>query len=180
MIITEGIDGSGKSTIISEICLMTGRSIKHAGGPPVDATNYLKRLDQYRVLPEAVLCDRHPLISELIYGRILRGHTVIGEDILWKCIITCIVRNNPIFLWCEPSKDTDILLQDKVHKSEKHLVEVFASRHRIAEQYKKMGLALKDMGAKVIVYDRFSDNMHETIAKVLKAEQHLLITRRHV
>lgn len=80
-VIVEGPDGSGKTTLIQlllaqpdlELELMP-RSSSSTGGPVKDLAKWVEH-DLGRFGPSyRALYDRYPLISELIYGPLLRGY----------------------------------------------------------------------------------------------------------
>lgn len=80
MIIVEGPDGGGKTTLIERILAQYPRTLQlHArasegvSGPVPDLYEWaLKDLNTWGQQPLSVY-DRHPLISEYIYGPIVRG-----------------------------------------------------------------------------------------------------------
>lgn len=82
LIVVEGVDGSGKTTLIqnfrqvaSRLCWTFARS-----GPPqgtedlIQTVRFVSRHTAYNI---PLICDRHPLISEPIYGPIVRGKSLI-------------------------------------------------------------------------------------------------------
>jgi len=96
MIIVEGMDNSGKSTLIEhlgkELCLPTARS------------NYV-RANQSEVRewanwanasPRPLIVDRHPAISDLIYGKIIRGFTHSSESFAQE------MRARHFLIYCSP------------------------------------------------------------------------------
>src|SRR5690242_17573223 len=83
-IIVEGPDGAGKSTLIDHLkeafsLPQAPRFSTSEGGPKAelfklawdDVTSWKNRMG-------TVIYDRHPLISDMIYGPVLRGHVAPG------------------------------------------------------------------------------------------------------
>lgn len=80
MIVVEGVDGSGKSTLINSLSYelklkVHPRASSSVGGPVKDIFGWAARdLDQWHQQSTPHIYDRHPLISEPIYGPVVRGH----------------------------------------------------------------------------------------------------------
>lgn len=83
MIIVEGPDGAGKSTLVERLQLDTGlplheRASDSLTGPVSDLWGWVCRdLGSWDTQPLA-LYDRHPMISEYVYGPITRGKLPMG------------------------------------------------------------------------------------------------------
>lgn len=70
MIIVEGMDATGKSTLIEKIQVATGWPVYKSGGPEKYPGEILDRCVVFKDLPEQVICDRHPVISQQVYSKI--------------------------------------------------------------------------------------------------------------
>lgn len=85
MIILEGPDGSGKTNLSRHLHERLGleinpRMVTSEGGPN-EATLYRQMHDDLLTWDKSVeprIYDRHPLISEFIYGPIVRGRMSVG------------------------------------------------------------------------------------------------------
>lgn len=79
MIILEGPDGAGKSTLVKQLSHdldlpVAKRACTSTGGPVDDLGSWAARdVSRWRQFPLS-LYDRHPFISEYIYGPALRGY----------------------------------------------------------------------------------------------------------
>jgi hypothetical protein len=68
MIIIEGIDATGKSSLAQKISDHTGWPIKESEGPEKFPGEIITRMKLYLGLPHTTIFDRHPVISQCIYG----------------------------------------------------------------------------------------------------------------
>lgn len=83
MLIVEGPDGAGKTTLVTHLCDELGvevrvRSSTSEHGPVDDLWEWVKA--DMASDPHWGIYDRHPLISETIYGPILRGEVRLGGE----------------------------------------------------------------------------------------------------
>ncbi|GAA3762076.1 hypothetical protein [Salinactinospora qingdaonensis] len=78
LIILEGCDGVGKSTLARRIAHMHGHRILHSGVSPEGTDLVIHYTHAIQALEHSVM-DRS-FISELVYGPLFRGHTRISTD----------------------------------------------------------------------------------------------------
>jgi len=87
-IVVEGLDGTGKSTLASALHQNNPSALKFVSEGPATPNEFWRRNAILRELCESksdVICDRHPAISEHVYGDIcrntgplIRSHLVIA------------------------------------------------------------------------------------------------------
>lgn len=98
MIIVEGLDNTGKTTLVKELVNRLGIPSMIRVRPKAE-TEF--RIDLLRVLTDGPwIMDRHPIISEMVYGPILRGGMVIEEDNLNA--LATLIDQSPMFIYCRP------------------------------------------------------------------------------
>lgn len=158
----EGPDGSGKSTLVGVISADRGPgpSTVETEGPPATWVECLRRIDA-RVAP-GLLCDRSSgLVSELVYGPVLRGGVLApgGEDELWRLVGS--VKHAVVFVHCRPDR-----LEPRARPGEdpEHLRAVGANLGRIRDRYDEVMLRVASMGARVVRYDRSPRSLEEVLA----------------
>ena len=107
MIIVEGMDNTGKTRLSAHLAQKFG--LVHVKSPK-DRTNLVGDALTLLILnPREAVLDRFSVISEAIYGPILRGGTkfdgYVGQ---WKFYMEKLVQCRPLILYCKPP-DTKIL-----------------------------------------------------------------------
>lgn len=83
MIVIEGFDGAGKTTLIQRLQLdLPYHLILRTSGPPPDSESLYRALGVFEKVSTysgLILTDRHPEISESIYGPTLRGSSFLVQ-----------------------------------------------------------------------------------------------------
>lgn len=107
MIVVEGPDGSGKTTLIREIqaqfsVTIAPRVVSKDAEAMVDLKKWVE--EDNKKLGQGVVYDRHRLISETIYGPILRDHPEPGfDDLEWLASqMQWFYRKKPVIIYCLP------------------------------------------------------------------------------
>lgn len=157
MIIVEGPDGSGKSALIELLHKMTGMDVFHRGGPPVDREEALKQMSR-TFTQFGMILDRTIFVSEIVYGHALRGKTVVDQELLWEGLRR-LVGMNALFVFCRPKDGTlrrafeKSITKLKAWKTKEHCQEVTEKFDEIVAGYDWIYEELKQLGAKVLIYE---------------------------
>lgn len=107
MIIVEGMDGTGKSGLIKRLSDITGipihtRASSSVEGPVRDLVDWAEEDVTTWGKQPAQLYDRHPLVSEYIYGPCVRGQI---DPMFYGPIfrqLSYVFRNNALVIFCDP------------------------------------------------------------------------------
>jgi hypothetical protein len=108
MVIVEGMDNTGKSTLVS----MLGKTfhltqVRHSPKLPWERREllaYLPALAQFdQLLKRRVIVDRWPPISESVYGSVLRKADRLRSY----------YRGGSLVIWCNPPRDTVLDFGDR-------------------------------------------------------------------
>lgn len=97
MIVVEGVDNSGKSALIRALRLVLPTwQVQGSEGPPKHKGEMDERVTRYLDLPTTTIFDRHPCVSQPIYG-MMRTHTdSINPELIERFYFT-----NPLFIYCD-------------------------------------------------------------------------------
>lgn len=156
----EGPDGSGKSTVVPEIGRMLGLRVVQTEDPPKSWSECVRRIDR-RIRP-GIVCDRSSgLISELVYGPVLRGGTIFDEGYIWSIVQS--VSRAVLFIYCRPPIG-DMVVRTRPGESPSHTREVERKYRDIVDRYDRVMSLATESGATVLTYDR----TRSTIEEVLK------------
>lgn len=146
MIIVEGPDNSGKSTLVSTLIkeFKLTKLKPYKNGPPSnEEDNYYNSLS---IVNEAIrhpnkncICDRLSLIGESIYGPICRGKDLWVNSFGHKMkLLNSLRYMDPFIIYCRPP--TSIVLDMTSHKlkeydTEEHINQIKSNKRLILEAY---------------------------------------------
>lgn len=136
MIVLEGVDASGKSTLAKIISERFGWPIQPSEGPPHFPGEMNQRVEKYMHQGPRIY-DRHPCVSQIIYGK-MRSHLDPIDD--WR--IDLFYKSCPIFIYCEPGNKG---LNGHVHKpnqydSPEHLANVDKNYDALLVEYRRWAI----------------------------------------
>jgi len=114
-IVVEGPDGGGKTNLVNDLIKQTGmplhpRFVQSTGGPPVDLDiRVMQDFNNPTYQREAHIYDRHPMISEPIYGPIVRGEVRgMFRAPFWRDRYRTVLSQIAVLVWCLPPWSTVI------------------------------------------------------------------------
>lgn len=108
LVVVEGVDASGKSTLLENSREIRGRYfvlLRHSCRPlrPSDVSQLMTLVAGAWGLD--IVLDRHPLISEPIYGPILRGYDLASTLMTKEQIDRRLVKTVDKIIYCRPPAD---------------------------------------------------------------------------
>lgn len=152
-IVVEGCDGTGKTTLINELLtykrhrsdpqphfLMHERASRSKEGPVPDLDGWVdKDLSGLREQMPSVY-DRHPLISEPVYGPIIRG-SVPGKfnDGVWCTTGRGVLATYALVVWCVPPWEW--VRRNIENSQDNQMPGVMINARRIYDTYMDMSLS---------------------------------------
>ena len=155
LVVVEGPDGAGKSTLIYRLKQESKRHfvVLHRANPPENVSQIVGATD---ILSAAsfsdvnVVCDRHPFISEPIYGLTLRGKNLLeglyGHSMLRATLADTVDR----VIYCRPP--IEVIVENA--KNQHQLSGVHERILTLIEAYDEMmGSIRNELGIPVLRYD---------------------------
>lgn len=103
MILVEGPDNSGKTTLCARLHEEFDLGIVRRAGP-APKEEMEERVRALMMSTATVIHDRCPVFSEPVYGSVLRGGSVFGSK-NWE-YIWLLLWKNPLIIYCRPPKET--------------------------------------------------------------------------
>lgn len=100
IIVIEGMDNSGKTTLAEHLSQATGYSIQHSGGPPKFPGEINQRIAKFNALTN-IIFDRHAAISQPIY-RVCRGASNADGERVSVQLIDQFYATRPLLIYCDP------------------------------------------------------------------------------
>ncbi len=167
-IIVEGVDGSGKTTLLEDLRRTVKKRyfvmLRHSCRPLTskDAIQFYAMLSM--ASPElTLLVDRHPLISEPIYGPILRGKDLL-EEYSADFRLKMIQETTETLVYCRPN--TNRIVQclasnPQLTGVEQNIMRLIGAYDLVMQQI------AKSTNIRVIPYDWAADNALENLIAVL-------------
>lgn len=162
-VIVEGMDGTGKSTLVQELAKRLGRVPTHTGGPSYSQEDLLARMDEVEEFREG-LFDRCCHISNYIYA-------TADARPAWFSKAAYLARLNvmdPIVVHCSLGPDFEVLRRNvskevKPHKPPEYRERVLSQQVNIYAGYEDYFDALRYRypDFRVREYDYRSDDLNE-------------------
>jgi len=161
MIIVEGMDNSGKSTLIANIANRFGlKVIKRSGPPSANVTvavsareaeeAFILETLTFLVLNPQMIYDRFPIISEGIYGPLLRNKNVFDrEGTTWENWLDRLIQCNPLVVYCRPPEEKILCFSP----SREQMQGVTDNARLLIHRYDQLMDKLEKRGAMLIRHD---------------------------
>ena len=105
-IIIEGPDSTGKSTLANMIAQHVFLPIQPSEGPPQSQEEIVARAEWYLTLDNKIF-DRHPCVSEPIYGQFRDPRTHMPPELLDR-----FYQTRPLFIYCHGKAPGEHQLKD--------------------------------------------------------------------
>lgn len=128
MIVIEGMDNSGKSTLAQKIMEFMAKdrplTIQESEGPPKGSGEMNARVERYMGMKGTIFV-RHPCVSNPLYD-LVRPEEERGA--IRKDLIEQFYQHRPLFIYCDPLSRGLTNHVEKAHDDPEHI-------RRITEQY---------------------------------------------
>ena len=135
MIIVEGIDASGKSTLVDYLAKHLHMPVQRSEGPPKAPGEMNERLARYSHLPQTIF-DRHPVISQTIYSAM--RHSDIGFQEEWLTWLYDEIK--PTIIYCDPGGRGLAGHKRNVADTDEHLRQIEDNYQLLLDTYRRWAL----------------------------------------
>jgi len=137
VIVLEGPDNAGKSTLAQFLSRELGYTIQGSEGPPKGPGEMDQRLERYAKLPTTTIFDRHPVVSQPIYCSLRGGDPQFNvkhwEQWFYK-------EAQPTIIYCDPlERGLDGHKRNTVDTDE-HLQQIHDNYMLLTNSYRKWAL----------------------------------------
>lgn len=130
-IILEGPDNSGKTTLAGKLMKMgIPYTFQPGEGPPRSLEEINARATRYLKMDDTIF-DRHPCISEGIYGKHRPGYSWIHQDILDQ-----FNAEDHLIIYCESEAMGSHTHLAKDHDTVEHLALIYKHDQQIRQDYR--------------------------------------------
>lgn len=161
IVIVEGVDGSGKTTLLRDLRKQSKTYfwIASSSRRPQTLVNFqdaIHWIGQAGYLNLPIVCDRFPIISETVYGPILRGSNLLNKfNRRDQANATAVLNGVDRIIYCRPPKEQiahNLKQNPQMEGVIKHLP-------ALIKRYDDVMDSLRDDNIKVFHYDytRFVD-----------------------
>lgn len=136
IIVVEGADNSGKSTLISYLSKVLKLPVILGKGPPSSKEEINQRVESYFGY-DNVIFDRHPAVSNVIYDQFRKNPMPVDQDLVQRFYAT-----KPLFIYCrsddssleghqviDGETEEQIKLVEEHHRNIRLLYDVWALSH---------------------------------------------------
>jgi hypothetical protein len=164
-VIIEGPDGAGKSTLVSDVLSQLGfrqapRASSSLGGPVANLAAWT--VDDINAMTgrwESHVYDRHPVISEPVYGPVVRGLARPGFDsVPWLQTRRLAMYGRTRVVWCMPPMVE--VVRNVRASMDNQMDGVVAGIEQIYHAYE---IAAKRWGGMAIRYDYTQDTLGDVL-----------------
>lgn len=181
IIIVEGMDGTGKTTLVQQLAHrldMKPKKFVKSSGPDEDykltlvasTTSEIYELETASAEGRSIkrLYDRFPLISEAIYGSILRGHNCFGDR--YYSLRSRLLALKTVIIYCRPEKD---VIQNNVQQVPQ-MSGVLEHFDELLDAYDKLFLEFTEtpVNSYITIFDYTRDKIEELIYKIRRFYNH--------
>ena len=162
MIIVEGVDNSGKTTLIHQIQSAVNLPSEHSPSKLIIDGHIEEWLlwIEWTLVSEAAsyIFDRHPIISEPIYGPVLRNINLLSTtDYLER-----LLKTQPMIIFCDPPKH--VILE----RPKEEMENVQENIPTLIIRYRRFMTLLDKQGFFVLRYDYTKNRPDVIIRQVIR------------
>lgn len=168
MIIIEGPDNAGKSTLAEKLSKSIGVAVHHSGGPAKNDEEILHRAELVFDQTGPRIYDRVPFISDYVYRTVLKDKPSPFLDMnLVKRYLKRLKKIHPVIILCWPPVPVMMAMeghQRSAHETEEHFNRVKDNQEQFIHLYNQLFLDIPHYK-----YDYTADPLEDQFALVMMA-----------
>jgi len=149
MIIVEGFDNTGKTTLVKRLESTLGCTAKKSPGPKdtgiLFAWVQIQLRDSYN---RNILYDRFPVISDSVYGKHLRNRDPFRNTEDGRVLVEKVISRDPLIIWCDPGMGIALDFGER-----EQMKGVADKAKTLYLEYQEIMHKLSAMGASIIKYN---------------------------
>ena len=182
MIIIEGMDNSGKTTLIETLKGVHGNAVDIIKPPgPFSSSAELKdwmspEMDKCRTFQYnngMIRYDRFPIISELVYGPIVRGESMVDGPLFDETFHDLTSAAFPVtFIYCRPpdEKILDFGIREQMDGVREKSLELLYGYDHLMSEISQIILQTPDVKSSMILYDWTNPISHNIVLNAVESE----------
>lgn len=156
MLIIEGPDNSGKTTLCTDLRKRLGIPVVHSERPnPAWGAERILAHSNHQLLPKRIIRDRIYVISEYVYGRVIRGGSALRG--LHADALMDLYQRPYLIIYCRP--DDRAILDSQ---GREQMEGVLDKHQAIIQEYDKL-MGEVALNCKVVRYDYQSDRVDDLV-----------------
>lgn len=169
MMVLEGPDGAGKSTLARVLSNLTGAGVFHPGGAPDPGVLEILNKQCINMLEQGFICDRVNQISEYVYGPVMNDRKLTSLLKVIDFFNRCLSKGWPI-IYCRPVgiKYLAENQTSEVHDTEENTLKLKANHERLVEGYDEV-FSVSGAPSNVFVYSYNKPGALEHLLEFLRS-----------
>lgn len=182
MIIVEGMDNAGKTTLIETLKKIHGDAVDVIKPPgPFSSSKELKdwmgpEIDKCRTFQYnrgMVIYDRFPIISELVYGPIVREKSMVTGPVFDETFHELTSAAFPVtIIYCRPpnSRILDFGFREQMDGVRQKSLELLMGYDELMSEISKIILQTPDVKSSMVLYDWTNPISHNIVLSQVESE----------
>lgn len=168
ILILDGMDNTGKTTLARRICAEFGLNYLHSPSEyKYDFSKMISWAEDELNANQYALYDRFSPITDQVYGPVLRGGTPYHSDPKGRAIVELLKQTPHLIIYARPSKTRIFRFGDR-----EQMDGVLEQAENLLVKYDALFYDLMKQGYNVIGYN-YGENPRETMEVMSKVEEHI-------
>lgn len=157
-IIVLGMDNTGKTTLCNQLSEALGYEHVNSLGPKVSPWEMMNFIDHTMKSENSMVLERFCFFEEMVYGKILRGHSNFGWD---STYLETIRDAFPLIVYCRPSREKIFSFGNR-----EQMEGVIEQKEKLLAAFDDLYFKLCCNGFFVTIYDFESITADELVRKI--------------